>query len=148
MDNKFSNLARRISILDRLMLKYYNHELAAYEIGWGQQFYVSYLFDHPGAPAQEVAEHMRVDKATLAKNVKKLLSLEYIRIETDESDRRIKHLYLTDKAVPVVMQIQKIHNNFYQILNRSISQQAVQVAEQSMEQMIKNIYQEIEKWEA
>ncbi|MGN0308066.1 MAG: MarR family winged helix-turn-helix transcriptional regulator [Lachnospiraceae bacterium] len=147
MDSKFSNLARRISILDRLMLKYYNHGLAAYEIGWGQQFYVSYLYDHPGATAQEVAIHMHVDKATLAKNVKKLLELEYIRIETDQYDRRNKHLYLTDKAIPVVMQIEKIHSSFYQALNDGIGQQEIQVTEASMEQMIRNIYQVIEKWE-
>lgn len=145
MDNKFSNLARRISILDRLMQKYYNRELSAYEIGWGQQFYVWYLNDHPGAPAQEVADHMHVDKATLAKNVKKLLSLGYIRVEADKSDKRVKHLYLTEKATPVIMQIQKIHNSFYQILNCGISPQDVQVTEQSMEQMILNIYHEIEE---
>ncbi|MCI7813722.1 MAG: MarR family transcriptional regulator [Lachnospiraceae bacterium] len=144
MDNKFSNLARRISILDRLMHKYYNRELSAYEIGWGQQFYVWYLSDHPGAPAQEVADHMHVDKATLAKNVKKLVGLGYIRVETDDNDKRVKHLYLTDKATPVILQIQKIHNNFYQILNRGIPQQEVQLTEQSMEQMILNIYHEVE----
>ena len=147
MNNNFSNLARRISILDRLMQKYYNRELSAYEIGWGQQFYVWYLNDHPGASAQEVADHMHVDKATLAKNVKKLLSLSYIRIENDKSDKRVKHLYLTEKAAPVTIQIQKIHNSFYQLLNCGIPLQDVQVTEQSMEKMILNIYHEIEELE-
>lgn len=147
MDSTFSNLARRISILDRLMQKYYNRELSAYDIGWGQQFYVWYLSDHPGAPAQEVADHMHVDKATLAKNVKKLLGLGYIRVETDESDKRVKHLYLTEKAEPVVSQIQKIHNSFYRIINCGIPAKEVQMTEQSMEQMILNIYHEVEEWE-
>lgn len=143
MDGNLSYLARRISILDRLMQQYYNRELAAYEIGWGQQFYVWYLNEQPGASAQEVADHMHVDKATLAKNVKKLLGLGYIRVEADENDKRVKHLYLTESAAPVILQIQKIHSSFNQILNCGIPPQEVQLTERSIEQMVLNIYHEV-----
>ena len=64
MNGKFSGLGRYISILDRLMKMYYDHELADFEIGWGQQFYVEYLYEYPGASAQEMVERFRVDKAT------------------------------------------------------------------------------------
>ena len=53
MNDCFSNLGRCISIFDRLMKMYYDHGLSAFEIGWGQQFYVEYLYDHPGASPQE-----------------------------------------------------------------------------------------------
>ena len=56
MNGKFSGLGRYISILDRLMKMYYDHELADFEIGWGQQFYVEYLYEYPGASAQEMVE--------------------------------------------------------------------------------------------
>ena len=72
MNNHFSDLGRYISIFDRLMKMYYDHGLAGYEIGWGQQFYVEYLYDHPGASPQQMADRIRVDKATLTKIIRKL----------------------------------------------------------------------------
>ena len=48
MNDSFSNLGRWVSIFDRLMKMYYDRGLWEYEIGWGQQFYVEYLYDHPG----------------------------------------------------------------------------------------------------
>ena len=61
---------------------------------------MEYLFEHPGASAQEMAEHFRVDKATLTKVIKKLAQVGYIRVIGDQQDRRVRHLYLTEKAVP------------------------------------------------
>ena len=102
MNDHFPELGRWISILDRLMKMYYDRGLADFEIGWGQQFYVEYLYDHPGASAQEMAQCIRVDKATLTKVIKKLLALDYIKVTADEKDKRVKRLYLTEKALPAV----------------------------------------------
>lgn len=71
MNDNFPNLGRCISLLDRLMRMYYDRGLADFEIGWGQQFYAEYIYDHPGATAQEMVEYIRVDKATLTKIIKK-----------------------------------------------------------------------------
>ena len=107
MNTCFSNLGRCISIFDRLMKMYYDRGLSGFEIGWGQQFYVEYLYDHPGASPQEMVEYIRVDKATLTKIIKKLTEVGYIKVIGDESDRRVKHLYLTEKAIPAAKQIKK-----------------------------------------
>ena len=50
---------------------YYDRGLSEFNIGWGQQFYVEYIYDHPGASPQEMVECIRVDKATLTKIMKK-----------------------------------------------------------------------------
>ncbi len=88
MTGNFPELGRCISILDQLMKMYYDHGLADFEIGWGQQFYVEYI---------------RVDKATLTKNIKKLAEIGYIEIVGDKKDKRVKHLYLTAKYQPESM---------------------------------------------
>ena len=80
MSDNFPNLGRYISILDRLMKMYYDHGLSEFEIGWGQQFYVEYLYDHPGVSAQEMVNYIRVDKATLTKVIKKLTEIEYVKV--------------------------------------------------------------------
>ena len=60
MPNRFSEIGRYLSILDRLMRMYYDRGLAEFEIGWVQQFYVEYLYDHPGASQQEMVECIRI----------------------------------------------------------------------------------------
>lgn len=143
MESNFSNICRCISILDRLMKMYYNHGLSEFEIGWGQQFFVEYIYEHPGASAQDMVEHILVDKATLTKTVKKLTEIEYVRTEVDEEDKRIKHLYLTEKAIPAAEQIKRIHIGFYQTLSQNLSQSDIDASEQTMEQMIENINKKV-----
>ncbi|MGF0032274.1 MarR family winged helix-turn-helix transcriptional regulator [Bariatricus sp. SGI.154] len=143
MNNIFPNIGRCISILDRLMKMYYDHGLADFEIGWGQQFYVEYIYDHPGTSAQEMVEYIRVDKATLTKIIKKLVEIGYVETASDEKDRRIRHLYLTEKGIPAVNRIKEIHSDFYNTLCSGISSKDIQLTERTMEQMMENINQKV-----
>lgn len=143
MSDRFSNLGRYISIFDRLMKMYYDRGLADFEIGWGQQFYVEYLYDHPGASPQEMAECIRVDKATLTKMIKKLTEVGYLRVVGDEKDRRVKHLYLTEKAVPAAKRIKAIHADFYSTLSAGISSEELVSAEETLQQMVDNVNQKV-----
>ena len=141
MSDNFPNLGRYISILDRLMKMYYDHGLSEFEIGWGQQFYVEYLYDHPGVSAQEMVNYIRVDKATLTKVIKKLTEIEYVKVVRSEKDKRIKLLYLTDKAIPAARRIKEIHNSFFITLCLDIPMSDIEQAEQMMKKMIENINQ-------
>lgn len=132
-----------ITILDRLMKMYYDHNLADFEIGWGQQFYVEYLYDHPGASAQEMVECIRVDKGTLTKVIKNLTEIGYIEVVPSERDKRMKLLYLTEKAIPAAKRIKEIHSNFYSILCSNIQSSDIQQTERTMVQMMENINQRI-----
>lgn len=143
MNDHFPELGRWISILDRLMKMYYDRGLADFEIGWGQQFYVEYLYDHPGASAQEMAQCIRVDKATLTKVIKKLLALDYIKVTADEKDKRVKRLYLTEKALPAARRIKEIHNSFYQTVCTGLSPETVRLTEETLAQMVENVNQKI-----
>lgn len=143
MEGQFSSIGRSISIIDRLMKMYYNHALEGFGIGWGQQFYVEYLYDHPGASAQEMAEYIRVDKATLTKVVQKLFQLGFLEIAADEGDKRVKHLYLTEQALPAVRRIKEVHASFYETLRGTIPSAELEQAEQVLEQITKNINRKI-----
>lgn len=143
MNNCFSDLERYISIFDRLMKMYYDRGLSEFEIGWGQQFYVEYLYDHPGSSPQEMVEYIRVDKATLTKIIKKLTEVDYIRVIGDEKDRRVKHLYLTDKAIPAAKQIKRIHAGFYDTFSAGISPEELTLTEKVLQQMVGSISQKV-----
>ena len=143
MKENFPDLNRYVSIMDRLMKMYYDHGLSDFEIGWGQQFYVEYIYDHPGTSAQEMVEYIRVDKATLTKVVKRLVQIGYIKVTEDEKDRRIKRLYLTNLAIPAAKRIKEIHNSFYETLCMDIPPEDVHLAEKTMKHMVENINRKI-----
>ena len=143
MYDHFSDLGRYISILDRLMKMYYDRGLADFAIGWGQQFYAEYIYDHPGATAQEMADCIRVDKATLTKCIRKLNEVGYLRIVSDEADRRVKHLYLTEQGVPAVQRIKEIHREFCAALFEGIPPQLQAETEQVLEQMTDNLNRKV-----
>ena len=143
MNDRFSNLGRCISIFDRLMKMYYDRGLLGFEISWGQQFYVEYLYDHPGASPQEMAECIRVDKATLTKIIKKLTEIDYIKVIGDKKDRRVKHLYLTERAIPAAKQIKKVHADFYDTLSADISPAELALVEQTLQQMVDNLHRKV-----
>lgn len=142
-ERDFPEIGRWVSIFDRLMKMYYDHSLSGFEIGWGQQFYVEYLYEHPGASAQEMAERFRVDKATLTKTIKKLKEVDYIKIAGDEHDRRVKHLYLTEKAIPAVQKIRQIHHEFCRTVSEGIDPEEMTSVEQALQKMSDNINQKV-----
>lgn len=143
MNHCFSDLGRCISIMDRLTKMYYDHGLADFEIGWGQQFYVEYIYDHPGTSAQEMVECIRVDKATLTKVIKKLNEIGYIEIVRNKDDKRIRQLYLTEKAVPAARRIKEIHSSFYSAMCSDIPLPDIQKTEQTLTKMTENINQKV-----
>lgn len=143
MNEAFPNIGRCISILDRLMKMYYDHGLSGFELGWGQQFYAEYIYDHPGASAQEMVEYIRVDKGTLTKSIRKLEEIGYVRVESDPKDRRIKRLFLTQKGQPAVRRIKEIHRSFYEALCAGLPPQEVQACERTLEQMVEHLNQRV-----
>lgn len=142
-ERDFPEIGRWVSIFDRLMKMYYDRSLSGYDIGWGQQFYVEYLWEHPGATSQEMAERFRVDKATLTKMIKKLTEVGYIRVSGDAHDRRVKHLYLTDKAVPAARRIRQIHQDFYETVSQGMAPEELEAVEQALRHMSDNINQKV-----
>lgn len=143
MGDNFPNLGRCISILDRLMKMYYDHGLSDFEIGWGQQFYLEYIYDHPGVSAQEMVKYIRVDKATLTKNIKKLVEIGYVRTTGNEKDKRVKHLYPTEEAALAVKRIKEIHRDFYNTLCTGFSEQEIHQTEQILGQMMENVNRKV-----
>lgn len=139
MKDGFPDICRHISIFSRLMEMYYNRCLSGCEIGWGQQFYVEYICAHPGATPQEIVRHIRVDKATLTKVIRKLLDIEYITVETDGTDGRVKHLYPTEKAVSAADRIKKIHAEFYGILRENTEPSDFKLTERTIKRIADNL---------
>ena len=90
-----------------------------------------------------MTDRFRVDKATLSKTIRKLSEVKYIRVEGDEKDRRVKHLYLTEKAIPAAQRIKQIHTEFYDTFSRGLNREELESAEKILLKMADNINQKV-----
>lgn len=91
-----------ISVIQRNTQKYFDSILEDYHIGGGQQFFLVHIHENNGITMYDLAKLGQFDKATVTKAVRKLEELGYVEVRIDETDRRIRHLFATEKAKPVV----------------------------------------------
>ena len=91
-----------ISVIQRNTQKYFDSILEDYHIGGGQQFFLVHIYENNGITMYDLAKLGQFDKATVTKAVRKLEELGYVEVRIDETDRRIRHLFATEKAMPVV----------------------------------------------
>ena len=79
----------------------------------------------------------------MTKNIKKLIEIGYVTSVSDETDKRVKRLYLTPKGEPAVKRIKEIHRDFYDTMCSDISAEDIRLTEQTLEKMMENINQKV-----
>ncbi len=95
-------LSRSITWLYRNRSKFMGECLREYGFAGAMFMMVLHVDRHPGATQDSIATHMYLDKSNVARRMKQLEDLGYIRRETDLSDRRQNNLYLTDRGREMV----------------------------------------------
>lgn len=143
MSDGFSKIGKSISIIDRLMKMYYDKALKDCNIGWGQQFFLELIYENPGISPQELSKVMHVDKATVTKVTQYLEKVQYITIESSQNDKRMRHLFVTEEAKPIISQIKKIHKQFYIDITKNIPPGETQMLDENLEQMLSNLTQHV-----
>ncbi len=101
-----------LSILYRNTQKYYDHVLSSFEIGWGQIFFLFFVYEQDGITMQEITKMSEVDKATTTKSMQKLAETGYIVMKTDEKDKRVKRLYTTEKTTDLMNAMYEYRNQY------------------------------------
>lgn len=72
----------------------------------------------PGITQKELADHMEIAPATVAVSIRRLESAGLVQRQGDDKDKRVVHLYLTDKGVEMDEQCRRgrdfMMNTLYQ----------------------------------
>ena len=88
--------------LGRTQKEWVNHmRKCALEVGIPDSYrmIIMFLSRHEGANQKELAEFANKTTAAIKQTVKEMQSNGYIKMETDESDRRYTKLFLTEKGL-------------------------------------------------
>lgn len=138
MKSKSSSFLKYISIIKRNTNKYFDTKLSKYNIGGGQQFFLVRVYENPNITMYDLARLGQFDKATVTKAVHKLINEGYLSQETDEKDKRLKRLNITDKAMPVLEYIYEIKQQWLKNLTEGISQAEAEVLYKQLEMIASN----------
>lgn len=115
------HIMKNSSALYRLGQMYFNERLAPYNLGAGQQFFLNRIAGSPGISMAELAQIGTFDNGTVTRAVRRLFDEGYIRIEPDESDRRVKRLYLTEKGAPLIEPLAEMRREWFDAVTRGFT---------------------------
>lgn len=118
------NFLVNMSILYRNVMKYFDHVLAKYEIGYGQIVFLTFINENEGCTMQDVTNMCEVDKGTTTKSINRLIEQGYVQARQDINDRRSKRLYTTKEANEVMRAIYQYRNDCRNVLAKNIDFEA------------------------
>ena len=91
-------ILRDIGTIARALDSIANIEFREYHLAKGQYLYLTRIHENPGIIADKLAELLMVDRTTASRSIKKLEEHGFIRKEVDVTNKKIKHLFLTDSG--------------------------------------------------
>lgn len=94
--------------------------------------------------AKELSAFLGISKGLVARGIKSLLLKGYVYIETDNSDRRIQHLFLTEAAQEVIQVLLKKRSEVEAHILKGIPQEHINIVLQTFDRINANIENIIE----
>lgn len=132
------------SILYRYIQMMITHDLEPYGLGSGQYLYLITIAKHENISQKQLTKHLSVDKATTAKALAKLESLELIERRKDEEDRRYYKIRLTEKGHEFMPTFRKKLLNVSNVISQGMSEEEKKETVRLMEIMIKNAVEHVD----
>lgn len=140
LDKNICQISKFASILYRLGQPYFDRALAKHRLGCGQQFFLLRIYENPGITMLDLAKKGHFDKGTTNRAVTKLEQLGYIQVLNDESDRRVRRLYVTEKANLIANDIYDMLKNWNALLTEGMSPEEIHTAEHLLEKLADNAF--------
>ncbi len=132
-------LGKEINELARDIRKFLSCHLDRYSLGDGQFGILYELLHNEGISQDELRRRRNVDKATIAKAVKRLIDHGYLYKERDTQDKRAFCLYTTPKGRELKPEIERIIGMEQELLLRGSTPEEMEVFRRVMRRMTRNI---------
>ncbi|KRL30862.1 MarR family transcriptional regulator [Lactobacillus kefiranofaciens subsp. kefiranofaciens DSM 5016 = JCM 6985] len=101
------DILRQIGTIARALDSIANIEFKEMQLNRGQYLYLVRIKENPGIISDHLAGMLSVDRTTTARSVKKLEQNGLIKKESDQQNKKIKHLFVTDKGQELAKKIEK-----------------------------------------
>lgn len=129
-------------ILERDYNYYINNRLKELQIKKTDFKVIIKIAQNQGISQNEICNLLKEDKVTIAKSVKKLEELEYIKRTHNHSDKRITNLYLTEQGQIIRSKIKMIFEDLKKIFMKDLSLEEQKLAIELIGKISKNMHDE------
>ncbi|MCR5175500.1 MAG: MarR family transcriptional regulator [Anaerovibrio sp.] len=133
-------LGKYISILYRQSQIYFNAELKKFKLGSGQYIFLLGLLKNDGINQEQLADYVKIDKATTARAVAKLEREGYLIREICPTDKRAYILHPTDKAKKISENLDKILDHWNDTLLAGFSAKEKDILQKFLARIRNNIF--------
>ncbi|MGB8455624.1 MAG: MarR family transcriptional regulator [Anaerocolumna sp.] len=116
-------IEKLISITSRKSQIFYAPQLADLNISSGQFMYIVAICENEGAKQDELGEIVGINKSTTAKMVTQLVTEGYARREQDSKDKRVYHVYPTEKTKKVYPKVIRILDQWSENLMNGLTKE-------------------------
>ncbi len=96
-------------------------QLKQYDIGAGQYQFLMVLFNNEGVSQDDLSCLLKMDKGTTARAISKLEENGYIERKTFSVNKRVKKIYLTEKAHAFEPKLREITLSWSNILTKDLT---------------------------
>ena len=121
IEGRPNSLGRHISILYRYWQIYMDRALAPLGIGSGQVPILTYLFLHDGVNQNEIVHHLRTDKSSTARTIRKLVDRGYVQRLSSPDDGRAYEIRITDAARAMCSDLKSVLIGWTEALSQDLS---------------------------
>jgi DNA-binding MarR family transcriptional regulator len=123
---------------------YVDKRLKKFNLTTGTYPYLLVLKRCKGINQNELSRELNIDKSLCSRTVKKLIGLNYIRLEENKEDIRAHKLYITNKAEDVIPKIIEIIQEWIHILVEGADDQETAISIEFLKRVLNNgtIYRE------
>jgi DNA-binding MarR family transcriptional regulator len=104
---------------------------------------LAWLENKPGLAQIELAELVEVEPITIARLIDRLETHGLVERRADAKDRRIRRLFLRDKALPVLEEIKAYRRQLSEVMSQGLSPDQATAATQALLQMKTNLTQDL-----
>ena len=139
------NISRLAAAMYRTGQSIITEKMQGLDLKSGQLDSLYVIILHEGITQLELSELLFVGKSATAKTVKILVQKGYVEQRTDTQDRRICHLYLTEKGRRVAPDVQQIFKELVQLHLRSLTAEEATTMMGLMEKVLTGLLQENDK---
>lgn len=102
---------RKIGTISRALDSIANIEFKQMKLTRGQYLFLVRIYENPGMISDHIAEILSVDRTTASRSIQKLEKQELVVKKSDSNNKKIRHLFVTEKGKKLAQIIEK-ENNF------------------------------------
>ncbi|MCK9862217.1 MarR family transcriptional regulator [Paenibacillus sp. ATY16] len=132
-------ILREVGMIARALDSISNIEFKELELTKGQYLYLVRIFEHPGIIQEKLAEMIKVDRTTAARAIQKLEIQGFIEKKDDESNKKIKRLFTTEKGKLAYPYLKREGDHSNSVALAGITEEEAETLFQLLQRVRKNI---------